>query len=240
MNAPVGLEKCWSFINCNLQPAGQAKHAIGSLRRPAIAISRQSGCGAHIVAEQLARYLQSRAPAEKPPWTVFDRNLVETVLADHHLPGHLARFMPEDRVSAIDDAMRQIFGQYPPAEALVGQTSETILRLAELGNVILLGRGANILTAAMPHVVHVRIVAPLAKRIANMEEFEHLSHKAAAERIHQEDQGRQRYVRRHFNRDIDDPLLYHLVINTGLVSLEDTAKLIGDFVLERAPAAVSA
>jgi len=240
MNAPVGVERCWSFINCNLTPMGQAKHALGGIHRPAVTISRQSGCGAHVVSEQLAQYLQRHAASEGPPWTVFDRNLVETVLADHHLPGHLARFMPEDRVSAMDDVMHQIFGQYPPAEALVGQTSETILRLAELGNVILLGRGATILTASLPHVVHVRIVAPLERRIANMQEFEHLSHKAAAERVHQEDQGRQRYVRRHFNRDIDDPLLYHLVINTGLVSLEDTARLIGDFVLARVHAAVPA
>jgi len=240
MNAPAGLERCSSFINCNLQPSGRTRHAVPGVRRPVVTISRQSGCGAHGVAEQLARYLQSHSPELIPPWTVFDRNLVEAVLADHHLPGHLARFMPEDRVSAIDDAMRQIFGQYPPAEALAGRTSETILRLAELGNVILLGRGATVLTAGLSHAIHVRIVAPLERRIANMEQFENLPRKAAADRIRQEDQGRQRYVRRHFNRDIDDPLLYHLTVNTGLVSLENAARLIGDFVMKQTPTTVLA
>ena len=36
---------------------------------------------------------------------------------------------------------------------------------------------------------------------------------------------------RYFNREIDDPLLYHLVINTDLVPYEIAARMIGDAVL---------
>ena len=41
--------------------------------------------------------LQGQVPAGAPPWTIFDRNLVERVLEDHDLPARLAKFMPEDR-----------------------------------------------------------------------------------------------------------------------------------------------
>ncbi len=51
--------------------------------------------------------------------------------------------------------------------------------------------------------------------------------------IHKTDKDRARYLRDHFRKNIDDPLLYHLVINTDRVSYEDAARLIGDEVIQR-------
>jgi len=46
-----------------------------------------------------------------------------------------------------------------------------------------------------------------------------------------QDRGRERYLKKYFNADVNDPLLYHLIINTGLVNYNNAAKLIGDAVL---------
>ena len=46
-----------------------------------------------------------------------------------------------------------------------------------------------------------------------------------------EDQGRARYLKKYFNADIDDPLLYHMIINTGQMDYHAAAKLIGEAVL---------
>jgi cytidylate kinase len=229
MNMPVNIERCFSFINCQVQPP-EKEIMLGGDNPPkrAITLSRQSGCGAHTVTEKLAALLQSRAPKGGCPWTVFDRNLMEQVLADHHLPERMARFIPEDRITEIDDVMNDLFGERPSAWTIVKQTSETILRLAELGNVILLGRGANVITARLSGVLHVRLIASLESRVQHMQQFEELTYKAALARIRCEDLGRSRYLRKYFNKDIEDPLLYHLVINTDLVSLDNTAKLIAE------------
>ena len=236
MNTQAGFEKCLTFINSQLQPPGKPRPPSKNGQRRAVVISRQSASGAHEVAGKLARYLQARPPNDGPPWTVFDRNLMEKVLADHHLPQRLARFIPEDRISEIDDIMAQLFGLRPPADVLVQQTSETILHLAELGNVILLGRGSAVITADLPHVFRVRLVAPLEKRIEYVRAFEGISREAARARIRQEDRGRKRYFKKYFREDNDDPLLYHLVINTGLVSLDDATRMIGEAVLNRSVA----
>ena len=228
MSAPVGYDNYLNFINCQLSPPGRA---VDRKTNVAVTISRQSGCGAHVVAEKLAQYLQSHSSKDAPPWTVFDHNLMEKVLADHHLPEKIARLMPEDRASNLDDIMYELFDVRPDSQTLVGQTAETILRLAELGNVILLGRGGNVITAKLPGVVHVRLIAPLEKRVEHMQQYEELTRKAALERIQREDLGRSRYLKKYFARDIEDPLLYHLVINTDLVSLDSAARLIGDTVL---------
>jgi hypothetical protein len=188
-----------------------------------------------LVAETLANYLQRQAPPETPPWTVFDRNLVERVLQDHQLPARMARFMPEDRVHEVDDIMHELFGLHPPSWTFVQQTSETILQLIKLGNVIILGRGANVIAADVPHALHVRLVGSLEHRIERKQHSEGLDRREAANLIRQEDLGRERYFRKHFNKDINDPLLYHLVINTDLLSPDATARLIGDQVLQSTP-----
>jgi cytidylate kinase len=232
MNLAYGLERCRTYINAHIQAAGKGLTSDDRPRR-AVTISRQTGSGAHVVAEKLAACLQAHTPSDARPWTVFDRNLVEKVLEDHNLPHRLARFMPEDRVSEIADMMDELFGLHPPSWTLVRQTTETILHLAELGNVILIGRGATVLTNKLEYVYHVRLVGSLEKRVAHMQELNGLNKQAALELIRREDRGRRRYLKTHFKADLDDLLLYHLVINTDLVPYEAAAQIIADAMLKR-------
>jgi cytidylate kinase len=233
MNIPAGLDHCLSFINSQTQPSDRPTSFAEPPAKHAVTISRESGCGAHAFAERLVQFLRPHTPPDAPPWTIFDRNLVEEVLRDHQMPERLAQYMPEDRVLELDDIMDELFGLHPSSCTLVEKTSETILRLVECGNVIIAGRGANIITAKLPHVVHLRMVAPLKCRVENMQRFEHLPMEKAIERIHHEDIGRHRYVKKHFNRDINDPLLYHTIINMELVSLCEAVQMVGNLVLSR-------
>lgn len=233
MNTQLGLERCLTFINCQLQPAGKPLVLSNGASRRAITISRQSGSGGHAVAENLVEYLQARVPKDSCPWAVFDRNLVEKVLEDHNLPKRLARFMPEDRISEISDTMDELFGLHPPSWTLVRQTADTILHLAELGNVIIIGRGSHVITSKLDYVFHVRLVGSLEKRVEYIQQLNGLSRKDAREFVEREDRGRRRYLKKYLGKDVDDPLLYHLVINTDLVAYAEAARLIADAVLNR-------
>ena len=234
MKAQPGLERALSFINCQLQPggSGQIPRQEG-VPRSAATISRQTGSGAHAIAEKLAALMQVRAPKETCPWAVFDRNLVEKVIAEHDLPARVGRFMPEDRISTISDTMEELFGLHPPSWLLVRKISETILHLLELGNVIVIGRGATVVSAKMEHVFHVRVVGSLERRVEHVQELDHLDRATALRIIEREDRGRRRYLKRYFKTDVEDPLLYHLVINTDLISYDEAARIIADAVERR-------
>jgi cytidylate kinase len=195
-----------------------------------VTISRQSGSGGHAVAEALAGYLQSRTP-DKCPWTVFDRNLVEKVLEDHQLPKQIARFMPEDRHSEIQDVLDDMLGLHPSCWSLVDKTAETILSLAELGNVIVLGRGGNIITSRLEYVFHVRLIGSLERRVGYIQRSRRVEKNAAAEFVHNEDEGRRRYLKKYFHKDIEDPLHYDLVINTDRISHNEVARTIANIML---------
>ena len=95
-------------------------------------------------------------------------------------------------------------GLHPSGWTLAQHTTKTILRLAGLGHAILVGRGANVITARLPNVFHVRLVAPLLTRNRHAAEFYHLSEAEAAKLVREQDHARRRYVRRYFNSEIDD------------------------------------
>ena len=227
----ASVDHCYSFINSQSADSRGNSSEVG-LRR-AVTISRQAGCGAVSVAEKLAAYLQQHSPLRhSAPWTVFDRDLMDKVLADHNLPAHLAKFLPEDRMSQIEDTLADIFGVRPTTHTLLQRTAETVLKLAELGGVILIGRAGNIITAKVPHVLHVRLVAPLEDRIERISRDDRKSPAEARKFCLEEEQARMRYLKTYFNADINDPLHYHLVINTSRVGCDNTAKLIGDAALK--------
>lgn len=230
MNDNIGLDRCFTFINCQLKPGARLAAAARHTPRHTVTLSRQAGCGARLVAEKLAALLQHTAHPDDPPWTVFDRNLMEKVLEDHHLPAKLAQFLPEDRMTELQDIADELFGLRPASWTVIQQTAETILKLADLGNVILIGRGANIITAKLPNVTHVRLVAPLEQRIQQCHKFYEMSERKARQFCLEEDAGRRRYLKKYFKAEVDDALLYHLTINTGMVAFDEAARLIAEAV----------
>jgi|GEM_PF-271586 cytidylate kinase len=198
--------------------------------RLSVTISRMCGSGGRTVASELAKYLQSHTSSEHR-WTIFDRNLIEKVLEDHHLSKRIAEFVPEGHKSLFAETIEKWRGLHPPTATIVKQTAETIWNLAASGYVILVGRAANVITQKLDNVFHVRLVGSLENRIARVEEVYEMGRADAREFIKSQDTARRRYMKEHFDREIDDPLLYHMIINTDEISYENAVWLIGDAVI---------
>jgi cytidylate kinase len=220
----TSLEPCRGYITAQSQNAAQQTRT----ELPVITISREAGAGAVTVARLLVERLNVQIPGKGGcPWTVFDRNLVEKVLEDHNLPKAIKQFMLEDaKAFSPGSAMEELLGLHPSNWTLVQHTTDTIFRLARMGNVILVGRGANVITADFKRAFHVRLVAPPELRIERAAEIYKLTAHEAAIFIRQADRARRRYVKAHFKAAIDDPLQYHAILNTGRMSLEAAADLI--------------
>ena len=222
MSTNVNYEQCLSFLNSEIAPKDRKAAPKADAIFKSVTISREAGSGGNSVAERLVANLQRTNRKDARPWTMFDRNLVERVLQDHHLPARLAKFFPEDRLTELQDIMDEVFGLRPGSWKLVEQASETILQLADLGGAVIVGRGANIVTRKLPGVLHVRLVGSVEVRARRLAENRGMTRKSALDYIHREDLGRKRYVRKYFGEDIDSPQLYHITFNTDLVSVEET------------------
>lgn len=226
----VAFDKAVSFVKSHSYLKTEEKPAAGGVR-PAITISRMTGAGGHVIASELAEYMQTHVPAHEP-WTVFDQNLVEKVLDDHNLAKRVADAMSEEHKSMFADLVESLIGKHPSTWTLVEHTNATILRLATVGNVIIVGRGGVVITSKLPNVFHVRLVGSLEKRIEYGTRVYGLDRNAAAEFIRKRDEGRKRYLKDYFDADVNNPLLYHLVINTDLVPYDEAVHLIGDQVIK--------
>jgi cytidylate kinase len=226
----IGYGKCEFFIECYFD--SKKKDASETFIKPAITISRTEGAGGHTVASNLSEYMQTHTSSHDV-WTVFDRNLAEKVMEDHNLQKRVADFMKEDHKGMLSDAVEEWLGFHPSTWTLVEKINATILRLAQIGNVILVGRGGSIVTNDLQNVFRVRLVGSIEKRVEQIQKVYNLDQKAALDFIKKEDKGSKRYVKDNFDKDIDDPLLYHITINTDMVQYDEAARLIGDEVIKR-------
>jgi len=231
-----GIEKVQAFAAAQFRAKAKGKEKPPG-ERPVVTLSRQAGSGGVTVAEALASYLTSKSPKGAVPWTVFDKKLVEKVLEEHGLPQEVAQFMPEEHAPSafgLDDAVEEILGLHPSRWRLVNNTTRTLLSLAQMGSCILVGRGGNVITAHMPGAFHVRLVGTPEKRIEYVRQNLGLTAKSAKAFVEKEDAGRARYMKKYFKKDVDDPTLYHLVVNTDCVGYDEAARIVGDTVLARA------
>jgi cytidylate kinase len=130
---------------------------------------------------------------------------------------------------------------HPPLWELEHRVSEDILQIAQLGRAIFVGRASHLITRDLPGGFHLRLVAPLESRIQRMQAMQNCDRAKAKHLLEESDQARRRYVQSNFEKDINDPHTYDMIINTEHLSPATTAQLVLRAMLERvgAPAAPS-
>jgi Cytidylate kinase-like family len=199
-----------------LQAQASCQENDRAVRPLALTISRKAGAGAATVAELVLQRLTAAATEPSSSlWAVFDAHLAKQVLMDHKLSPGLSPFMAEDARLPVEAIVEEILGLHPSDWALVQHTAQTIERLAGFGRTILVGRGGNIITARLPNVFQVRLVAPLLTRFRHSVEYYHLTEAEAAKLVRGQDRARRCYLRRDFNAKIDEPTLYDVTPNTA-------------------------
>src|SRR6058998_3632265 len=129
--------------------------------------------------------------------------------------------LAEERLSHLDESKPTIFERFDAEtrhHITVLQT--TLLELAELDNAIFMRGGGQWLLRGVPHVLPVRLIAPFEHRVKQW------IRRAAADLVRRDDTekaGRMRYL---YEVDINDPMLYELIINTERVTHDAAVEMI--------------
>ncbi|MGE9295996.1 MAG: AAA family ATPase [Puniceicoccales bacterium] len=219
------FEKCRAYVTSS---ANRDPLTRDHLPRPAITLSRQVGARGTTIGNVLVERLNAQFPDQELPWTLFHKALIQRVLDDHQLPTYLERFMTEERVSELQSTINEIVGLHPSMWELHEKMGDTIVRLLTHGNVVIVGRGGCIVGKGLRNVLNVRLVGSTQRRSAHLQRLFDLSPKDADKRIERDDKNRAEYFQARFGRNIEDPELYHLVINTDDLSDAEVARLIGE------------
>lgn len=225
-----------------------------------ITISRQYGSGGDEIAERVGQILDYKH---------FDKRMIiqaaqETGLSEHEITGFseeethrvqgfLDRLFNRGTSTTVGHVWRQdIYGtRYSEEvrlseEVIVTLVQKAVRGAAAAGNLIIIGRGAQVILRDEPGIIHVRIEAPMEERIIRVKDQLRQTEKMdntdielrrhAQDRIIERDAASTDYLRRFYNVDWADPLLYHLVINTGKMSIFQAAEIIVATVRQLQPA----
>jgi cytidylate kinase len=98
--------------------------------------------------------------------------------------------------------------------------------VAQGGNLVYFGRAGQELFPGIRHVLKVLIIAPMDYRIEQVKERKGLERENARQFLKELDRVRSRRFRALFNDDWQDPMSYHLIINSARISRETASHLI--------------
>ena len=189
---------------------------------PFVTISRQAGAGGHLLAYVILTEFLKKKECNSlfEGWHVFDKELTEVVAKDPLLRTDIEGLVAQKQRTQFNDFVESLYtGRYEQYE-LQRTTFKVVRMLALIGKVILVGRAGSLVTADLPQGIHLRLVAPEAHRIVWMMKRFKMNKEDAQELVKRQDSDRRKLIKLFFNRDIESPLLYDMVWNTGRVGLD--------------------
>ena len=205
----------------------------------AITISRQYGSGGRKVALRVSELLG---------WSLFDKRLMMDVMSDVGLSSQdIVDFTEDDyKVKSFWDRLFGSSGLSDPSgtyavtgqavsslataqmdqEGTVRLVNRAIEKAYERGNVVIVGRGGQVVLRDKLDVIKVRVQAPMSTRIERLESYEGILRENAESTARDRDKAASKYMERFFGVDWNDPELYHLVINSEKLDTNAVADVI--------------
>ncbi len=211
------LERIYRHWETSRRAQAEQSHSRSALRAFTITLARESGTPGTSVACEVGRLLN---------WPVYDQELLELVARDMGVRASLLDSVDEKRVSWLREAI-QTFLAVPQVRgnAYVHHLVESVLALASHGECVIVGRGAaHILPPET--TLRVRLVAPVAERVAAFAQRLGIPRDEAARRVEATDRERVSFVRDHFLKDATDPRGYDLLLNAAHFSVAACAEIV--------------
>ena len=204
-----------------------------------ITISRQLGSGGDVIARQVCELLgYSYFDKALMAQVVEEMGITDTPVTDFSADGYQARGFLDDLFSRVGSALTSgalLFGTHAEVhgkaialdeETSAGLVGVAIRALSDKGRIVVVGRGGQAILHGRPHVLHVRLVADPEERIPRLMEHRKLGRAEAMDYMNDRDQATAQYLKRFHNVEVNDPLLYHMILNTSLLGVDETVQQI--------------
>jgi cytidylate kinase len=204
----------WSLEQQTAKTVYEKRH----LPKPVITVSRQIGSGASDIARALADELQCE---------LLGIRIMDEVARQSNIRKELLDTMDERTHSQITDWIDKMFRnrKFVDSDIYHRHLLKIINYFMEMGNVVLLGRGAGFLPRIQPRL-DIRIVAPLRRRKHRIMSTQECSSDEAITIINESDDRRARFVQHVFGEDWWDARHYDLVINTENIDVAAAVTLL--------------
>jgi CMP/dCMP kinase len=197
-----------------------------------ITVSREFGAGGSELARKLGERLEWPVLDDEVTCRCAQRLNLDTAAVERmreHSPTLLARLSSALLVSP-PEAPGIDTKHLLHIDAIAEAALESITEAARTLPLIVVGFGTQCIFANRPDALHVRLVAPMPVRVERLRSRFGWDANSAGTRARRMDEDRRRYVQRYFHRDLNDPLLYDVQINTGRTTIEEAVAMIEQLI----------
>jgi cytidylate kinase len=210
-----------------------------------ITISRQYASNGNDIAEKICEatgyYLfDKRIIAEAAIEAgLSDEEIVDFSEENYKIKGFFDRLLGRSRLhiwKELEDGVRTSETVHLSEENVLALVKKAIEKSYEMGNTVIVGRGGQVILRDSPGVLHVRVEAPIEDRIDRVRNSPQMvsrsfigpleARRASLDLIEASDSASADYLKCFYGVDWSDPMLYHILINTDKLSVEQAANLI--------------
>jgi cytidylate kinase len=150
----------------------------------------------------------ARGVAEKLNYQCMDKESIGNILADFDFGAPELEKFDEKRPPLFWDSLSFQRTKY------LHSIQAAIYDCARKGQMVIVGRGGQVLLKDVPGTLHVRIFAPFDLRVKRLVGSERIDEKHAVRMLRQSDHDSAGYIQSFFHADWEDASLYDLLINT--------------------------
>jgi len=182
-----------------------------------ITISREPGSGGNILAKRLSEQLE---------FDLFYQEFIHNMAESAQVSVRLLETLDEKGVSVLEEWISSIVDKrhlWP--DRYLQHLMKIIGTIGKHGRAVIVGRGANFVLPAEKRL-SIRIIAPLETRLKNVSQEYDVAMEDAKSRVLKTESDRKAFIKKYFNDDIAAPLNYDLIINTGLLNIDDAANAV--------------
>jgi cytidylate kinase len=197
-----------------------------------VAISASYGAGGTVIGPELARRLGVVFVDRAIPLAVAKELDVPLGDAEAHDEGAPSSSWLDRLLRGFTSTDAIVPAPVPPSslhsEDFRRATESVLLRQAETGSGVILGRGSVIVLRDRPEVLRVRLDGPRDRRIRQAMRLGDLDRSSAESALERLDRTHAEYARQFYRVDLGDPSLYHLVIDSTSLEAATCVELIAE------------
>ena len=194
-----------------------------------ITISRQYGAGGKTLGKMIASALD---------YTFADSDIIQQIAKEANVSPHWVESFEKEAGTKLSRVISSMVSQrwvdrilkdergYLDERIYLDYLVLIVAKMADEGDVVMLGRGSQYILNDHPDAFHVLLIDELEHRIKFIVDRYNVSEKQATRIVNNEDKRRLSLYRRLGKEDYDNPGLYHLVLNMNRFSLEQASTLI--------------
>jgi cytidylate kinase len=195
---------------------------------PVITISRQTGCDARYVAENVVDNLNRKYGTTK--WKWVDKDIIYKIAEELNTDAlRVENFYKGIELSNVSEMIMAFSGNFVSDLRVKKAIKDVVLTMCKEGFLVIVGRGGVSIAREISDALHIRLVAPFYWRVENVMKKKNMEIEVAEEFVVDTDEKRFNLILTFLDKKpLNIDYLFDATINRNAFTISETADLIVD------------